>query len=140
MNSGGASCDASFVTTTRLEEKISRAVQRLIREHLAECEEAAAGAVREAFARAAGPLTKERGSMSSRRKSSSRRTSAETTRLVERLFKAICEHPGETMAVIAPTVGSTPRELEYVSKLLRRSGRVRSVGQRQNTRYFPMEE
>lgn len=42
------------------------------------------------------------------------------------------------MAVLAPRVGATPRELNRPALLLRRTGRVRSVGQRQATRYFPM--
>jgi len=42
--------------------------------------------------------------------------------------------------VIAPTVGATPRELRRPSLLLRRAGRVRSVGQRHATRYFPTGE
>jgi hypothetical protein len=42
------------------------------------------------------------------------------------------------MAVIAPAVGVTGRELNLPATRLRRKGRVRSVGQRQHTRYFPM--
>jgi hypothetical protein len=46
--------------------------------------------------------------------------------------------PGETMTVIAPTVGATARELNRPMLRLKQAGRVRSVGTRHATRYFPM--
>jgi hypothetical protein len=58
--------------------------------------------------------------------------------LIERLYKAICARPGAGMAVLSTELGATPRQLNWPAKQLRRSGRVRSVGQRQFTRYFPM--
>ena len=60
--------------------------------------------------------------------------------LEERLYLAICAQPGETMMVLGPTVGASAKELSRPAMLLRRSGRVRSVGERQYTRYFPMDE
>lgn len=129
------------MTTKTLEQKIQSAVERLVREHLAECEAAAAGAVRDAFARAAGPASKRSRSTSPPARSrgaSHRRTRDEIVELEERLYEAICAHPGETMVVISATVGATPRELNRPAILLRRAGRVRSVGQRQYTRYFPI--
>ena len=131
------------ITTTSLEQKIESAVEQLVREHLAACEAAAAVAVRAAFQRASksapNPAPKP-----SRRKSarapSPRRSREQITALEERLYEAIRSHPGETMAVIAPAVGATGRELNLPATRLRREGRVRSVGQRQHTRYFPMGE
>ena len=58
--------------------------------------------------------------------------------LSERLYAAICAHPGAAMCVLAAEVGATARELNRPATQLRRAGRVRSVGQRQSTRYFPM--
>jgi hypothetical protein len=129
-----------MTTTTKcLEQKIENAVAQLVREHLAACEAAAAVAVRAAFGQASKSSSK-----SSRRKSASarvpRRSREEISALEERLYQAICCHPGETMAVIAPAVGATARELNRPATSLRREGRVRSVGQRQYTRYFPMGE
>ena len=71
---------------------------------------------------------------------SRRRSPEEIAALGERLYEAICRHPGETMAVIAPVVGASPGELRRPSVLLRREGRVRSVGQRHAMRYFPLDE
>ena len=128
-------------TTESLEQKIESAVERLVRAHLTECESAATKAVRAGFVRAARSSTKASSPKSKPGRSASRRrTRDEIAALEERLFAAICAHPGETMAVIAPAVGAKPRELNRPATLLRRSGRVRSVGQRQYTRYFPMDE
>lgn len=57
--------------------------------------------------------------------------------LGERLFAAVCTQPGETMAVLAPKLGSSPRELHRPMAVLKEAGRVRSVGQRSHTRYYP---
>ena len=57
--------------------------------------------------------------------------------LSERLYGAIIANPGATMTVLAAHVGASARELNRSATLLRRTGRVRSAGQRQATRYFP---
>ena len=127
------------ITTKSLEQKIQAAVEQLVREHLAACEAAATVAVRAAFERASKAPSK-----SSQRRSarapSPRRSPEEMAAIQERLYEAIRRHPGETMAVIAPAVGAPPRALNRPATTLRREGRVRSVGQRQYTRYFPMGE
>jgi hypothetical protein len=129
-------------STESLERKIERVVERLVREHLIALEAAASVAVREGFRRATRPTASSRdaGRASRRQSASRRRPREELAQLEERLYTAISAHPGETMAVIAPVVGVSARELNRPATLLRRSGRVRSVGQRGATRYFPMDE
>src|SRR5262245_54834793 len=130
-------------TSESLEQKIEIAVERLVREHLAVLEAATSAAVREGFRRATRPTSKPQhdgASVGRRRSPSRRRPREEVAELEERLYRAVCAHPGETMAVIAPAAGATPRELNRPAIVLRRAGRVRSVGQRGSTRYFPMGE
>jgi hypothetical protein len=67
-----------------------------------------------------------------------RRGVAELTALGERFYRALCSKPGETMAVLAADVGATPRELHRAVAGLKQTGRVRAVGQRASTRYFPL--
>ena len=67
-----------------------------------------------------------------------RRTPEELSALGERLYSAICAKPGETMTVLATQLGTTPRRLERPVARLKRAGRVRSVGERSQTRYFPL--
>ena len=128
-------------TTKSLEQKIQAVVEQLVREHLAACEAAATVAVRDAFRRASSPSSKSSRSKSTRPRSPSRRRSSEEiAELASRLYDGIRRHPGETMAVLAPAVGGTARALRRPARRLRREGRIRSVGQRQYTRYFPMGE
>ena len=128
-------------TAKSLEAKIQEAVERLVREHMAACEEAAATAVRAAFQRASRPVPKSPKPRPVRSGPPSQpRSSEEIAELAVRLYDAIRRHPGERMTVIAPAVGATPRALERPMMRLRQQGRVRSVGQRRHMRYFPMGE
>ena len=56
----------------------------------------------------------------------------------ERFYAVLCRLPGETMTTLAPTVGVTPRVLQVAVARLRRDGRVRAIGKRHQTRYYPM--
>lgn len=58
--------------------------------------------------------------------------------LAERLHAAICAHPGAAMTTIAGELGVSPRELNRPALQLKRAGRLRTAGQRQGTRYFPV--
>lgn len=69
-----------------------------------------------------------------------RRSEAEVTAASEQLYQAVCAAPGESMAVLAATLGSPPKELLLPMEKLRRAERVRSVGERHQTRYFPMAQ
>ena len=60
------------------------------------------------------------------------------TALSERLYAAICANPGESMSALAPVVGVSPRVLQVPRAKLKEAGRIRSVGNKQYTRYFPM--
>jgi hypothetical protein len=111
-----------------------------MREHLAACETAVAAAVREGLRRAAQSSTGRQGAKASKRRAPAQRRSRERlAELERRLYEAVCAQPGETMVVLAQAVGATVRELNRPATLLRQQGRIRSAGQRQYTRYFPMD-
>lgn len=71
------------------------------------------------------------------RRPTRRRTAEEMAELGERFYGVVCEHSGETMAILAPLVGVSARELKRPVASLKKADRVRSVGQRSETRYFP---
>lgn len=113
---------------------LEQQIESLVRDHVAALRQAAEAALARAFSReatvgrrAAAPRT-----------SGWRRAPAELSELSERLYAAICAQPGAAMGTLAAELGATPRELNRPARQLRRAGRVRSVGQRQATRYFPM--
>ncbi|SRR6266542_2436284 len=113
-------------------------IEELVREHVAALRRTATAAVERAFARASGGKAKSGSGTSTVREMGQRRAPEELTALGERLYAAICAHPGASMPTLAAEMGATPRELNRPATQLRRTGRVRSVGQRQATRYFPM--
>ena len=121
--------------TTRPIENLEAEIEQVVRKHLAAYQAAASSAVARAFASAVPTARAQAGC---RRTTGRRRPPGEVAALAERLYEAVCAHPGETMATIAPSVGESPRALNRPMMHLKRARRVRSVGQRHNTRYFPL--
>jgi hypothetical protein len=120
--------------TTKIPETLETQIERLVREHLAVQQVAAKAAVQRAFAvMAPAPRVAVR-----QPATHARRAPTEMAELAEQLFGAIRSCPGETMTVIAARVGEEPRALNRPMLHLKRAGRVRSAGERNFTRYFPM--
>jgi hypothetical protein len=118
-------------------EDLESAIARVVQEHIAGLHQAAAAAVERAFSRRA-PGPQVRGRVPERRASGRRRGADEVAGLAERLYTAVCANPGAAMSTLSTQVGESPRALNRPAMQLRRSGRLRTVGQRQGTRYFPM--
>jgi hypothetical protein len=127
------------MTNTTTPQALGERIERLVQEYISEARTAAQVAVDRAFANSAGDTAKKQ-EQRGRRRSGRRRPSAELDALSERLYAAMCNAPGETMMVLAPAVGCSARELQRPMALLKRAGRIRSVGRRQATRYYPMGE
>jgi hypothetical protein len=131
-------------TTHRLETEI----EDLICRHIAAQRAAAVAAIERAFAAAAAASTTrrqrptkrkaERVQPARKRTQGKRRPSTEVAGLSERLCEIVRAHPGETMSFIASQLGESARALNRPMLNLKAAGRVRSAGQRQYTRYFPM--
>ncbi len=131
------------MTTTKDAGDLCDRIERLVEEYIASTRAAAQAALNRAFAAGTtatvGPVrsTTPRPTPS-RARQGARRTADELGALSERLYEAVCRTPGETMLVLAPAVGATARELNRPMLRLTHAGRVRSVGARNATRYFPM--
>jgi hypothetical protein len=128
------------MTTNMSARELAQQIEHLVEDFIAGGRLAATKAVDRAFAsaRTQSPAKRPSRSERARRPTSRRRSPEEMAKLSERLYDAVCANPGETMSVIAPVVGANPRELQPVAARLRRDGRIRTVGQRRFTRYFPM--
>src|SRR5690606_33052362 len=74
----------------------------------------------------------------SKRRWKGSRSPDEVAALAERLYAAICAQPGAGMVALAKEVGASVRELHHPMTRLKARGRIRSVGKRRLTRYFPM--
>jgi len=118
-----------------LEERI----EQLVREHIAATRTAATAAVTRGFTetvRSSAPAARRTGA-SAGRSAGRRRTAEEVADLAERFCAAVHVAPGAKMTTLAAVYSATPRELIVAVGHLRRAGRVRTVGGRQHTKYFP---
>jgi hypothetical protein len=124
------------MTNTNSIEDLNEGIERLVREHVAAIHASARAAMERAFTSsvAAGPKARAR---RMKRATGQKRASTDIAALGERFYETVCAKPGETMVVLAREVGASARELHRSVTLLRRAGRVRAVGHRHLTRYFP---
>jgi len=118
-------------------ERLEQQIEQLIREHLVECARRARLAVERGFAATAKPTARRRVE-GARRTVGKRRSVEEIDDLAERLVAAVCAKPGASMVVLAAAVGATVRELDRPAQRLKKAGRIRTVGERNMTRYFPL--
>lgn len=128
--------------TEKLKAELAKAVSLI----LAASQAAAIEMLNESFAKAvqagartAGGMGIAQRTLAAPRRSSSRRSGAELAALQKRLYDAILATPGETMSVLAPRVDATPSALQVPVARLKAAGRIKTVGARQFTRYFPIE-
>ena len=133
--------------TTKTTHRLETEIENLICRHVAAQRAAAAAAIERAVASTAAPITTPRrraarGAVRAprprKRRPGKRRPSTEVAVLSERLCEIVRANPGETMSFIASQLGESARALNRPMMNLKSSGRVRSAGQRQHTRYFPM--
>lgn len=117
-----------------LNEILSEQIEQLVRKHIESTRQAAVAAVERALSTAAPQAKSGRAAPRTQRP---RRTPAELAALGERLYEAVCAQPGETMAVLAPTLGETSLHLHRSMTALKQANRIRGVGERHQRRYFP---
>ena len=137
-----AACETGgHMTHLNSTQDLGERIEQLVQEHISATRLAAQAAVERAFSAhtaARGRASQGRSSRTAATATGRRRASAEVAALAERLYDAVARRPGETMAALAPIVGSSARELNRPMRLLKRAGRLRSVGQKHATRYFPL--
>ncbi|MFC1611797.1 hypothetical protein ACFL6C_12615 [Myxococcota bacterium] len=75
-----------------------------------------------------------------RRSTSPRRSTEQITELGQRFLEVVRDEPGQAMAVLAPKLGVLPAELQFPVVRLKKEGLIRTAGQRQFKRYFPVED
>lgn len=124
--------------TNTSSQELAKQIERMVDDFVDASRIAASAAVERAFASASGKSARKRPARPRSTKQIARRSPGEMAALSERLYEAICAKPGETMGVIAMDIDAAPRELQVPAAGLKRAGRIRSAGQRQFTRYFPM--
>lgn len=69
----------------------------------------------------------------------SQRSADEIGALETRFLDVVRSNPGELMVTLAPLVGAKPAELRVPVTRLKAKKRIKMVGQRQFTTYFPVD-
>jgi len=126
------------MANTTSNQELGERIEQLVEQHIAASRRVAQQALERAFGGAAAGPAKKRSYHQAKGASDRRRTPAEIAALGERFYQAVCAKPGETMTVLAADVGASPGELNRPMTLLKQTGRVRTAGARNRTRYFPM--
>ena len=128
------------MTNATSPQDLCKRIEHLVEEYISTTRVAAQAALDRAFATTTTPSVARSRPTAARTRSrgGARRAADEIGTLSERLYEAVCRMPGETMTVIAPTLGATARELNRPMLRLKQAGRVRSVGTRHAMRYFPL--
>lgn len=119
-------------------QDLATQIEQLVSDFIAAHRDAATAAVARAFNSGSPLPPRARPRVVTSRKIAPKRAAGALGALTERLYAAIAAQPGETMTVLAGVVGVEAGELRVSIARLRQAGRVRPVGQRQHTRYFPM--
>jgi hypothetical protein len=121
------------MTTTSNLRDLTDQIEDVVRDHLAACRRAADAAVERAFEGTTRVPRQVRVEGLGRR-----RAPTEMAAVSEKLYRVVCARPGETMAVLAADLETPVLGLQRPMMHLKKGGQVRSVGQRNMTRYFPM--
>ena len=128
------------MTTPKTPEQLATQIRTLVDDYVREAERAAVDAVVAAFSSprsAPRKASKAKPATTTLRRQGPRRTSEQLAELADGLADVIAEHPGESMAVFARQLDVSVRDLHRPMKMLKNAGRIRSVGERHLTRYFP---
>ena len=127
------------MTTPRNPEELTQQIERLVEQYLAQSRNAAREAIERAFGAPARVRKTTRGtaSPSPRRSGGRRRSAEEIGQVAAELYERVRAQPGESMVTFAAELEMSVRSLQQPMMLLKKEGRVRSVGQKNRTRYFP---
>ena len=125
-------------------EQLADAIESLVASYMDEVRLAAQRAVERSLTRVAvsRPPSKAPSKGSEARRSApssrtARRSRTELDEACEQLCKLVRARPGESMVTLAGEMGMPMSTLQRPMAKLRADGRVRSVGERHLTRYFP---
>jgi len=125
------------MTNSSTHNDLSQQIEQLVQAHLVAVRGEAEAAVARAFA-SAGPTSRAKAKTKRPETGRKRRSREELEVLGERLLEVVVQSPGASMVSLAAQLDLSPRELQRPMKLLKSTRRVRSVGQRHLTRYFPL--
>jgi predicted HTH transcriptional regulator len=122
-------------TTANTDDLCSR-IETLIQDHIAASQQAATAAIQRAFAATPQkvPLNQRRG----KRAPVTYRSKEMLLQLQDRIYTQLSASPGMGAADLSAQLGVSAKDMHRPIAKLKEAGLVRSVGQRSETRYFPV--
>ena len=129
------------MTASKSPQHLSAAIESLVDDYIREVRRDAEAALERAFVRnqphGKGKSTPEKALKRMSAEGIPRRSTEDLAKLRDRLYELVCAHPGAAMTVFAEALGLSVRELNRPMAKLKAEGRVRRVGERNMSRYFP---
>ena len=126
---------------TTIEQRLQQQIENAFHEYMLAGRAAAMTALERAMAAASSAAAERSKPAATRGRDASstgkRRTASELATLSEQLYEVIATHPGEGMIVLSGRMGLSGPQLQRAVARLRGTERIRTVGVRQQTRYFP---
>lgn len=114
------------------------AIEDLVDAFMADVRMSAREAIEHAFSRASAKGQKRIAKVSTKSSAAARRTDAQVSQMCDDIFEVLRANPGVPMAVLVEKMNVPGRLLNYPMARLKFSGRIRKVGRRQSTRYYPV--
>ena len=125
--------------TTRIE--LADAIESVVASYMNSVRDTVRQAVEHAFAQPAAPnqasKAKRAAAATPPRATAARRTAAQLSEVCDALCDLVRAQPGASMVELAEQMGAETRSLQRPMAKLKAAGRVRSVGKRHLTRYYP---
>lgn len=121
-------------------EQLADSIESLVASYMEEVRLAAQRALERSLTRGVAARAPSKGSDSRRvatRSATKRRSQTELDEVCEQLCKLVRARPGESMVTLAEEMCMPMSAVQRPMAKLRTEGRVRSVGERHLTRYFP---
>ena len=121
-------------------EQLANAIESLVASYIDEVRQVAQQALERSLCRAVQARRPAKSTVHrtlAPRSATKRRTAAELDETCEKLCALVRARPGESIVALAEDMGALAGTLQRPMAKLRAEGRVRSVGERHLTRYFP---
>lgn len=128
------------MTAPKSPDELAAQIESLVLAYVAEAQRSAQDALARAFSTPSSSkrrLAATDRPRSKRRQQGPRRSPEAIAELADQLAAAVARQPGASMTVFAQELGVAVRDLHRPMTVLKDQGRIRSVGQRHLTRYFP---
>ena len=129
------------MTLPKTPDQLAEAIEKLVAGYVDEARQMVQSSLEQSFARHTAPAGRVKKKQAIRDRATqptvARRSADELAAIRERLYELICAHPGESTTLFSDQLGISAKDLHRPVSKLKAEGRIRSFGERNQTRYFP---